>query len=224
MCFGQSAVTANSPYDLQARARGFTAIENGEISILAAFQNKILEQKVMVGKVIDTCQSRLLSWSLSSSQLIQTAKESSAPLRTCPNHPNGCPVPGAAAQQQPASPAAIQAQPQATNNAAVQAQPPASSAAVVQAQPQVTAATAAAANGRAASRQVAQPVTSTAAAEATRTEHLQARDNKQKQLDAQYHALQAQQAAQEAAAHQGQTGNRPGAASSSNDSGESTPA
>ena len=177
----------------------------------------------MVGKVIDTCQSRLLSWSLSSSQLIQTAKESSAPLRTCPNHPNGCPIPGAAAQQQPASPAAIQAQPQSTNNAAVQAQPLASNAAAVQAQPQVTAATAAAANGRGA-RQAAQPVTSTAAAEATRTEHLQARDNKQKQLDAQYHALQAQQAAQDAAAHQGQTGNRPGAASSSNDSGESSPA
>lgn len=171
----------------------------------------------MVGKVIDTCQSRLLSWSISSSQLLQTAKEAAAP-RTCLNHPNGCPVPGsAAALSQPVIEAAAQplALTQASSGVAVPAEPQASNSAV-QTQPPPNAAAAA---QPVAAGQSAQPVAPAAAAPVTRTEHLQARDARQKQLDVQYLALQAQQA-QDEASQKGRLTKQQGVASTTKDEGE----
>lgn len=194
------------PCWVQARARGISAADCSEISILTAFHNKVLEQKVMVGKVIDTCQSRLLSWSLSSSQLIQTAKEAAAPPpRTCPNHPNGCPKPGTLVQPQAA------AQPQAVaTKVAAQSQPQGSTA---QAQTS-PAATPPSASARGVSKQAAQPK-AVAGATATSTEHLQSAADRQKQLDDKYAAINAQQAVVQPG-----TPPPPPAASSSKDDGE----
>jgi len=177
----------------------------------------------MVGKVIDTCQSRLLSWSISANPLLQSAKEASTPARTCLNHPNGCPVPGSAkTQAQVANAAAAQSQSQAAASSAAQAQPQASNTAATQTQPQPATAAAAQANaagGQAVAQQAAKPATSAAPAPVSRTEHLQARDDRQKQLNDQYLALQAQQA-QSDAVQQGQNAKQQTAASSSKDDGQ----
>ena len=161
-----------------------------------------------MGKVIDTCQSRLLSWSLSSSQLIQTAKEASAPPpRTCPNHPNGCPKPGSLVQPQAAA-AATQPVAAKVSAQVSAAQPQGSSA-----QPQTSAAAAQpSAAVRGVSKQAAQPKAAVAGATATSTEHLQSAADRQKQLDDKYAAISAQQAVV-------QPGTPPPAASSSKDDG-----
>lgn len=201
---------------MQARSRGIATTDSHELAILSTSQSKILEQKVMVGKVIDTCQSRLLSWSISANPLLQSAKEASTPARTCLNHPNGCPVPGSA-QAQIANTAAAQPQPepQAAASSAAQAQPQASNTAATQTQP-AAAAQASPAGGQAVAQQTA---TSAAPAPVSRTDHLQARDDRQKQLNDQYLALQAQQAQGEAG-QQGQNTKQQTAASSSKDDGE----
>lgn len=211
---------AQGQFDLQARSRGIATTDSHELAILSTSQSKILEQKVMVGKVIDTCQSRLLSWSISANPLLQSAKEASTPARTCLNHPNGCPVPGSA-QSQIANTAAAQPQPdpQAAASSAVQAQPQASNTAATQTQPTAAAAQASAAGGQAVAQQAAKAATSAAPAPVSRTEHLQARGDRQKQLNDQYLALQAQQAQGEAG-QQGQNTKQQTAASSSKDDGE----